>query len=130
MYKIENVPLGYKLTFEDFIQKDEMERWVADSKKALNGKSGKFGVFVDMRNLKPLLPDVQAVMTEGQKQYKMAGMERSVVIVQNALTRNQFQRLAKESGIYQWERYVDAGSVSNWERVGKDWVSLGKDPDL
>ena len=69
-------------------------------------------------------------MTEGQKQYKMAGMERSVVIVQNALTRNQFKRLAKESGIYQWERYIDAGSVPNWERVGKDWVSLGKDPDL
>ena len=58
MYKIESVPLGYKLTFEGFIQKDEMERWVADSKKALVGKSGKFGVFVDMRNLKPLLPDV------------------------------------------------------------------------
>jgi len=69
MYKIERKLFGYQLTFGGFIQKDEMEKWVAESKKALTGQKGNFGVFVDMRTLKPLPQDAQEAMKTGQKLY-------------------------------------------------------------
>ena len=129
MYKIEETLYGYRLVFGDFIKADEMAQWVEESKKTLAGAPNEFGIFVDMRTLKPLPPDAQVHMQEGQKLYKTAGMVRSVVIVDSALTKMQFRRIAKETGIYEWERYIDASSVNNWEKVGVDWISKGIDPD-
>lgn len=129
MYKIDKKLYGYYLTFGGFIPKDEMDKWVKDSEKALAGQSGKFGVFVDMRTLKPLPPDSQESMKTGQKLYKTKGMQRSVVILNDSVTTMQFKRIAKETGIYEWERYIDASKTINWEQVGVDWIKDGKDPD-
>jgi hypothetical protein len=41
----------------------------------------------------------------------------------------QFRRIGKETGIYEWERYIDASSVADWEKIGIDWLSKGIDPD-
>ncbi|HMV41143.1 MAG TPA: hypothetical protein PK079_09135 [Leptospiraceae bacterium] len=60
-----------------------------------------------MRTLKPLPPESQIHMQEGQKLYKEKGMVRSVVILANTITKLQFKRIAQETGIYQWERYID-----------------------
>lgn len=130
MYKIEKKDFGFKLTFGGFIEKEEMEQWVQESKKALLGKMGEFSVFVDMRTLKPLPADAQEVMVNGQKLYRQAGMVRSVVILDNTITTMQFKRLAKESGIYEWERYIDASTTPKWELVGLGWLVKGTDPDL
>ncbi len=129
MYKIEKKDYGFKLTFGETIPVDEMKRWFDESKKALAGAGDGFGVFVDMRTLQPLLPEAQAVMRDGQALYKQKGMVRSVVILANPVITLQFKRIAKESGIYAWERYIDASSVANWEAVGVAWVRDGKDPD-
>lgn len=129
MYGIQKTSYGYKLKFGGFIQDDEMKKWVEESKRTLLNKTGKFGIFVDMRELKPLDSNSQAIMREGQKLYKDKGMERSVVIVSTALTRSQFKRIAKETGIYQWERYIDTSSNPDWEKAGIDWIKYGKDPD-
>jgi DUF971 family protein len=129
MYKIEKKSYGYKLTFADAIGIDEMKQWADESKKSLATQSGKFGVLVDMRALKPLKPEVQSVMVEGQKEFKIKGMERSAVAVPNAIVSMQFKRLAQDSGIYQWERYIDASKDANWERTSESWISAGKDPD-
>lgn len=128
MYKIEREPWGFKLTFAGYIDKDEMEAWVAESERAVDGVSGSFGVFVDMRDLKPLAPEVQEVMVGGQAFYKAAGMERSVVIVDSAITAMQFKRLARESGIYEWERYVSS-TEDDYEAVAMEWLTAGVDPD-
>ncbi len=32
-------------------------------------------------------------------------------------------------GIYEFERYIDASSVADWEKVGIDWISNRIDPD-
>ena len=102
---------------------------MVESKSALNSAPGKFGVFVDMRNLSPLPSDAKTMMEEGQKLYKQKGMQRSVVVVANAITKMQFQRIAKQTGIYDWERYIDASNTSNWESVGVNWLKNGVDPD-
>ncbi len=129
MYQIENKDYGYKLTFSDFIKAAEMENWVAESEKVLENAPGDFGVFVDMRMLKPLPKDSQEQMQTGQKLYKKKGMVRSVVIVDNSITKLQFKRIAQQTGIYEWERYIDSSSEQDWERVGIEWIANGVDPD-
>jgi len=129
MYQIEKKEYGFKLTFGDFIPSDEMGRWLEDSKKALTFPPKEFGVFVDMRTLKPLPPESQTLMEEGQKLYKQKGMSRSVVILSSATVTMQFKRIAKETGIYKWERYIDASATPDWEVKGKEWLVHSTDPD-
>jgi hypothetical protein len=129
VYKIEKRPSGFLLTFGGVITKDEMERWHAESQVALVGAVPPFGVIIDMRELQPLHPEVQGVMVEGQKKYMVAGMKRSCVVVANAITAAQFKRLAHASGIYAFERYLDAESTPDWSRTAVAWVKDGTDPD-
>ena len=83
-----------------------------------------------MRTLKPLPQDAHLYMQKGQKLYKEKGMKKSVIILLNsAITKLQFQKIAKETGIYEWERYIDASSVSDWEKVGINWLINDIDPD-
>ena len=129
MYKIKKKEYGYKITFGDFINEVEMKKWVEESKAALQTAPNSFGIFVDMRTLKPLPPEAQKFMQEGQKLYKAKGMSKSVVILANAVTKMQFKRIGQETGIYQWERYIDEASNPNWEKAGVDWIQNGIDPD-
>lgn len=129
MYKIEKTGFGFKLTFGDFILLDEMKKWLEESKKHLEAVSGKFHLLVDMRTLKPLQEDAQGVMQEGQKLYKQKGMERSCVILSDPTTTMQFKRIAKETGIYAFERYIDSTKDSDWMQKAMDWLTKGTDPD-
>ena len=129
MYSIEKKPYGVKLIFGEFIQQPEMAEWVKESEQIIPTLSGGFGVFVDMRTLKPLPQDSQEEMEKGQKLYKQHGMVRSVVVLDNAVTTMQFKRIAKKTGIYEWERYIDASATPNWEKVGEDWIVKAEDPD-
>jgi hypothetical protein len=129
VYQIEKRPSGFLLTFGGVIAQDEMERWLAESQVAVAGAVPPFGVIIDMRTLQPLRPEVQSVMVEGQKRYMSAGMKRSCVIVANAITAAQFRRLARESGIHAFERYLDAESTPDWSRPAVAWVRDGVDPD-
>ena len=129
MYSIERKSSGYLLTFSGFIQKDEMTRWRDESKQILAGETTKhFGVIIDMRELKPLPPDAQDVMVKGQQLFKEKGMERSAVVLSNSVTTMQFRRLAKESGIDAFERYIDASATPNWTDAAVAWVKDAKEP--
>lgn len=130
MYKIEKKDYGYKLTFGEFIDAIEMKQWLEESRTLLQSASTSFGVFVDMQTLKPLPREAQEFMQEGQKLYKETGMVRSVVILANVITKMQFQRIAKETGIYEWERYLDSATDMNWEQTGEKWIVEAVDPDL
>ena len=129
MYKIEKKDFGYKITFGDMIMAPEMKKWLEETKEILKTAPAKFGMLVDMRTLKPLPEESQPYMQEGQKLYKTKGMERSVVILANAVVTLQFKRIGKETGIYAFERYIDASTVKDWEAVGINWLKFGKDPD-
>jgi hypothetical protein len=79
--------------------------------------------------LKPLNPEAQKMMEEGQKLYKSKGMQRSVVIVESVTISMQFKRIAKQTGIYDWERYISAQESPNWENLGLRWIRNSIDPD-
>ena len=129
MYKVEKTSYGFKLLFADFIKPEEMTGWLAESKKMLMLPPKEFGVFVDMRTLKPLPPEAQSILEEGQKLFKQKGMARYVVILSNSVLTMQFKRIAKETGIYQWERYIDSNVNPKWEQAGIDWLVKSIDPD-
>jgi hypothetical protein len=130
VYHITTTPYGYKLVFADFIKKEEMERWYDESKKNLVARAPGYGVLIDMRTLKPLPADAQAVMEKGQALYKQKGMLRSAVVLSSPTVTMQFQRIAKQSGIDAWERYIDASRRSDWEAAAVRWASDGVDPDV
>jgi len=129
MYIIEKKDYGYRLLFSGFIEEDEMKEWMNESEKVLTYQKSKFSTFVDMRELKSLPSESKIVMEKGQKLFREKGMERSVVILNSAITASQFKRIAKSSGIYKWERYINANSDENSEKTGKDWIITGIDPD-
>jgi len=129
MYKIEKKDYGYNLVFSGTIDLNEMKEWVKESEKALVSAPSSFGVIVDMRDLKPLGSDVKAEMEKGQKLYKDKGMQRSAVILSSAILTVQFKNIAQKSGIYQWERYLNASKDPNWEKKAIDWIKNGVDPD-
>jgi len=83
---------------------------------------------IDMRTLKPLLPDAQEVMKQGQMLYKERGMNRSAVILDTQLIVMQFRRIAMQSGIDEWERYISAVAHSDWEQIAIDWIVNGVEP--
>lgn len=129
MYAIDKTAYGFKLTFSGFIQMPEMQKWYDEIIGKLPKTPSKFGILVDMRTLKPLPPDAQAILVKGQQACKKSGMERSSVILDNLTTTIQFKRLGKESGIYEFERYIDASANAGWEQTGVKWVTSGADPD-
>ena len=130
MYDLEKTGYGFRLTFSGQVTAKETAEWLKESKEALAGQTPGFDVFVDMRTQKPLPEDTHEDMLEGQRLYKSKGMSRSVVIVKSHLLALQLKQFAKETGIYKWERYVDASVDPDWEKIGVDWLEHAIDPDL
>ena len=126
---IEKKYYGFHLTFGGKLSAEEMTAWLEESREALQGCKRGFGVFVDMRELELNSPDVQSIFEAGQRYYKDMGMARSVVILRNPTLAIQFKRIALQSDIYDYERYVDASLNENWEEIGLKWVIEGIDPD-
>jgi hypothetical protein len=129
MYKIESTEYGFRLVFGGLMTADEMASWLRDLDRAVGDPDEPFTVFVDMRTLVPLRADAQVLMIEGQQLCRERGMARSVVILANPATTQQFRRIAGESGILSQERYIDASSEPDWERVGLDWLLREIDPE-
>ncbi len=128
MYKIEKKGWGYALTFGGIVGADEAAQWSQDWAEVLKDHLGPFSVFVDMRTMIPVSKEAVEPLAEGQILARRYGMIRSVVIVENPATASQFKRIAGDSGISQWERYIDATTIADWEKKGMDWILQGIDP--
>jgi hypothetical protein len=122
VYKIAKTDLGFDLTFGGVVTKAELEKWYEESEQVLKGQHGAFGVIIDMRTLAPLPAEAQAVIVAGQSMYLRYGMQRSCVILQDAITTIQFMRLARKSGISKNERYIDASAHKEWLQEARNWV--------
>lgn len=130
MYTAEKTDYGVRFTFGGLLSAEECRNWLKETIQLLDNSVGDLCVFVDMRTLAPLDPEGQEVMQEGQRLCRQRGMKRSVVILSSPVIRMQFQHIAHDTGIYKWERYIDASQTPGWEQVGLDWLLNGIDPDL
>jgi hypothetical protein len=121
---------GFTLTFSGTIYAEELHRWLRDSERALAVRKGRsFGVIVDMRYLLPLGPEARAVILDGQRLFKDSGLQRSAVILKTTAITNQFRQLAKDSGVYRFERYIDASEDPEWLEHALAWLQSQIDPD-
>jgi hypothetical protein len=125
MYKIDRTDLGFNLTFAGDVTKAELEKWYEESEQVLTRQQGPFGVIIDMRTLAPLPPEAHGIMVRGQSMYRTRGMQRSCVILEDAITTIQFMRLARQSGIFKYERYIDASTHKDWLATARNWVEHG-----
>ena len=128
MIKIEKRPYGYKIFFSGIISSLEVENWLTESSKILEKSPEKFSVFVDMQEMEILPVICQGNMYEGQKLYRKMGMERSVVIVRDRLTAMQFRLIAQKTGIYDYERYINASVNPIWGKEALDWLINSVEP--
>jgi hypothetical protein len=128
VYKIDKTDLGFYLTFGGDMTKAEIEKWYSESEQVLTGQHAPFGVIIDMRTLALLSVEAQGVMVRGQSMYRRRGMERSCVILDDAITRIQFMRLARKSGIFKYERYIDASAHQDWLAEAHNWVRYAITP--
>ena len=55
-------------------------------------------------------------------------MERNAVVLNSAIASLQARRIAKETGISEWVRYIDSSTEPDWERVAMEWLTAGADP--
>jgi hypothetical protein len=122
VYKIDKTDLGFQLTFSGDMTEAELERWYEESERLLSGLNVPFGVIIDMRTLAPLPAEAQKVMVRGQSMYRNCGMQRSCVILEDAITTIQFMRLARQSGIFKYERYINASMHKDWRQEARNWV--------
>jgi len=89
-----------------------------------------FTVYVDMTDLKVLSDDAKKkIISDGQKEYREKGMKRSVVIVKSAIVALQFKGIARETGIYDYERYFSS-DTQDYEKKALTWILDGKDVEL
>lgn len=130
MYSIEKTNYGFHLIFSGPLTDREAGDWLREAEEKLVGQTPGFGVFIDVRTMRPQTPSAQDILTAGQLLYKAKGMIRSVVVVKSSLLRLQCKQNAMRTGIYKWERYIDASSEPDWEKIALDWVENAIDPDL
>ncbi|MEA2030804.1 MAG: hypothetical protein U9N55_04325 [candidate division Zixibacteria bacterium] len=129
MYQIEKTYFGLRLTFADIISGEEMARWVEEFSAEVDKINGDFAVFIDMRTLEILSKYAQDNMRKGQTAAREGGMLRSVVILSNPKIKLLFVNIAKKTGIFEWERYIDASTEPDWEEKGMQWILNAVDPD-
>lgn len=124
----ESTPYGYRSTISDVLPEAEAKAWFEDVKRAVAGRSN-FGQLIDLRHQKPYGPETNAVIQEAMTYVRARGMQRSAVVLSSAVTALQIKRLAKETGMYAYERYIDASADPNWEQTALAWIERGVDPD-
>lgn len=121
-------PYGYKSVFTGNFTPDEAHAWFDDVKRAVAGNRS-FGQLIDVRGQTANSAETNAIIEDAMKYVKGQGMQRSAVVMSSAVMAMQIKRLAKETGMYAWERYIDASAHPDWERVATAWITDGVDPD-
>ncbi len=121
---------GFRINAPGFVTLPEARAWFEDLRRLVWESDRKtFGLLVDIRGQRANPPETQNVIKEAMVWMREAGLERSAVVLDSPVAKFQTTRLAKTSGVYAWERYLDASKDLDWERRAVDWIMHGIDPD-
>lgn len=133
MHRIEETKYGYKLVLEGFLQRDEVDQLLESMKAKIRPreKGQTFPLLLDMRKSNAFPSDAREVLKQCLLFCKESGMERNAVVLASAIATLQARRIAKETGIDRWARYIDASSRPNdWEKIAVDWLTQGVEPEI
>jgi hypothetical protein len=122
---------GFRVHAPGYITPAEARAWFEALKPRVLALEGRpFGLLVDSRTQKANPPETQELIKEAMVWLRSHGMERSVVVLDSTVALIQILRLAKASGVYAYERYLDALKDPQWEARSLDWIIRAIDPDL
>jgi hypothetical protein len=120
-------PYGYRSELVDPITSEERELWV-DQVKQFANLPGFYGQLIDVRRSRPN-PDEFPRILEAMQYVRSHGLLRSAVVVSTPMAALNIKQMAWRTGVYEWERYLDASHDPDWERRATDWIVHRIDPD-
>ncbi|WP_223646198.1 hypothetical protein [Corallococcus sp. EGB] len=120
---------GFRINAPGYIQLPEITAWFNDLKAKVSVKRGRpFGLVVDIRSQRANPPETQDVIKQAMVWLRQNGMVRSAVVLDSTVARLMMVRMSKASGVYEYERYIDASKEADWEHKAIDWVVNGTEP--
>jgi hypothetical protein len=127
MVQLEETDFGLRVTFHGFMEPEAMSRLLAAVRRRIAPREP-FGVLTDMRHTLAFPSDTQEVIRSCFLHLKETGMERQALVLNSAIATLQAKRLAREAGILDRCRYVDAAQDPEWEKTATDWLRHGLEP--
>ena len=115
-------------TFEGFIHPEEMQTYKDEFRLTLDLLPPQFGLLGDMRHVKPLPPESQAILS-ANPEWTANRIIRSATIIDSALVKMQARRLTKEWKQDATKRYIDASQHPDWESLAVNWITHGVEPE-
>jgi hypothetical protein len=128
MYSIAETEYGYQLTVEGYLQREEAGALLAEMRDRVQARTGAFSVLLDLRDARAFPAEAQEVLKQAVLVCKDAGLERSAVLLNSAISSLQARRIAKETGIDAGVRYLDTSSEADWARMAEEWLDRAVEP--
>ena len=120
-------PYGNRSELADPITSEERALWVEQVRQFAN-LPGFYGQLIDVRRRKPYPQEFPPIL-EAMEYVRSHGLLRSAVILSTATAALHIKQMAWRTGVYEWERYVDASHDPDWEQHATDWIVHRIDPD-
>lgn len=130
MLNYELTDYGVHFALSGKVTLDDIQEFSDRFHDFLDSTKGGFCVLADFKGVELISSKGKEIIAICQKDARKCGMLRSVVIVKDTVTKYQFKTIARQTGIYVWERYIDASKHKNWEELAMGWLIEAYDPDL
>jgi hypothetical protein len=128
VYRIDETDYGYRVTLEGFLQRDDAAALLGETRRRVRPRADGFALLLDLRGARAFPAEAQEVLKQVILHCRGAGMERNAVLLNSAIAALQTRRLARETGIDRWIRYIDVSSEPEWERAAAGWLERAIEP--
>lgn len=122
MFEIESAPYGLKVELRGYLEKDELGAFYKEMESHVNRQHNEFNIYADHRGVKTMPDGADEQFAELMAMCKDGGLDRSVVVVDSAITAMQQRRLRDKAGL-DGQKVINADGDENWDREARDWVN-------
>lgn len=129
MYEVKETEYGLYLRIIGEVSLDESKAILSEVRVIFERRETGICAFADLQKMELLSLETQAVCVEIQKMLIELGVKRVVTMLGNATVAHQFKRLSLQSGLFDFDRYIDVSINPDWEEIGLRWMNDGIDPD-
>lgn len=121
MFDVETTEYGLKVDLGGFLDEEELEAFYGEMESQVDRQPDNFHIYADHRGVKAMPDGAGEQFAELMAMCKEGGLDRSVVIVDSAITAMQQRRLRDEAGLDQ-QKVVNADGNADWEQDARSWV--------
>lgn len=121
MFDVTDTEYGIQVNLSGFLDKEELGAFSEAMESHVDQQLGGFNIYADHRGVKAMPDGADEQFGALMAMCKDGGLDRSVVIVDSAITAMQQRRLRDDAGI-DGQKVVNAASNEDWEQEAQDWV--------